>query len=854
MKRIQLFNVAPRVPKEISFLETLSRNMWWCWNPDAIELFRRVNPLLWRETGHNPLVFLSSVPQKRLENLPHDDGFMSHLNRVRERFEATVLPYVDNDESNRAARCIAYFSLEYGIHESIRLYSGGLGMLAGDHLKSASDLNVPLVAVGLLYRQGYFQQFLNNDGWQQESYPENEIHHLPLVKACDRENRHVTVAIPFPEGPVKACVWRLDIGRISLYLLDPNVPENPPEFRRLAAQLYGGDRKTRLRQELLLGIGGFRALIELGYDPLICHMNEGHAAFVSLQRLNYLIKTKRIDKQRALEIIPRTSIFTTHTPVPAGNETFDLDMLRPHLEALKPELGLDPDEIISWAQAGDGHGPHEISMTILGLRMAHYSNGVSQLHGKVARKMWLNLWPGKPEDEIPITHVTNGIHVSSWLSPDYAGLFDRYLGPEWRETPGEEDNLAHIAQIPDEELWRAHEVGKSRLIRTAREHLENSLVHRNATRTEISQAKAVLDHDTLTIGFARRFATYKRAILLMKDPKRLEALLTNEERPVQLVFAGKAHPADDHGKDFIRQIVHFARKPNLARKVVFLENYDTYIARSLVQGVDVWLNTPRRPQEASGTSGMKAAVNGVPHVSILDGWWCEGYSRECGWAIGHGEAYDDHEYQDAVESQALYNILENEVIPCYYERQTGDIPARWVKMMKASIRMALGYFTSHRMVSEYESLFYGPAISEYESLVANNAERAGKLVEQYKRLKSLWHKVAIRLPTADKDVSNLHVGDTFNVTTTVDLGELRHDEVEVQVYHGPVNSENQILESNANEMAMVEHRGGGAYVYRHEITCKMSGRYGFTTRVTPAGKDWKATMPGFLTWADGSLQ
>lgn len=856
MKPLRLFNVAPFVPEPIAFLEQLAHNMWWCWNGDAIELFRRINPHTWRECNRNPIAFLSSIPQKRLEGLSEDEGFMGHLNRIKKQFEDEVLKFVDVTPEMRAARNIAYFSLEFGIHESIRIYSGGLGVLAGDHLKSASDLNVPLTGVSLLYRQGYFRQFLNTDGWQQESYPENELHLMPIAKARNNENQQVMISIPLPEGTLHAAVWRLDVGRVPLYMLDANIPENPPEFRKITATLYDSDKRTRLRQELLLGIGGVRALKALGYAPSVYHMNEGHAAFLGLQRMTDLCNETGASKEEAIEIVSRSSVFTTHTPVPAGNETFKLDLLRPHLEALKSEIKLDPGEIISAGQASSHHSGDEISMTVLGLRFARYRNGVSKLHGEIARKMWSGLWPDWPENEIPITHITNGIHSASWLSSDNTILFDRYIGPEWRTRAKlKEQQLPHINKIPDEELWRAHELARSRLIRLAREHLEHSLRNRNASRAEIAQAKGILDHDALTIGFARRFATYKRGTLLLRDPSRLISLLADEERPVQILFAGKAHPADDHGKDFIRQIVHFARRHNLQRKLIFLENYNINVARALVQGADVWLNTPRRPQEASGTSGMKAAVNGCINLSILDGWWVEGYAPTSGWAIGHGEEFDDTDYQDTVESQALFNLLENEVVPLFYDRQGGDLPAKWLKMMKASIKMALGQFTSHRMVAEYSGSFYKPAAENFKILVSDKYAKAASTVKQRQRLHSLWHAVRLSLPVTDQDISSMHVGDKFTVSTEVHLGSIDPSEVEVQIYYGRASSQNQITESDSRieTMTQAESKGDGVHIFKHEITCTQSGRYGFTARVVAAGDELKGIIPGFVAWANGII-
>ena len=824
--------------------------MWWCWNSSAIELFRRINPHLWRDIERNPIAFLSAVPQPRLEAISKDQGFMSHLKNVEKQYREYVNGFLDSSPETKCTRCTAYFSLEFGIHESIRTYSGGLGILAGDHLKSASDLNVPLIGVSLLYRQGFFKQFLNSDGWQQESYPENELHMMPMLKARDNANNQVTIAIPMPEGTLHAAVWRLNVGRVPLYMLDANIPENPPEFRKVTAQLYDDDKRTRLRQEILLGIGGTKAIRALGYSPSVYHMNEGHAAFLGLQRLADTCAELGVDKEAALEIVNRSSVFTTHTPVPAGNETFKVDLLRPHLLALQKDLHMSPDEIMALGQTESGH-KDEISMTLLGLRFARYCNGVSKLHGHVARRMWSHLWPECPESEIPIGHITNGIHVPSWISQDNAALFDRYLGPAWRDNSDVKDQLGDVSKIPDEELWRAHELSKSRLVRVARDHMEKALSARNATRSAITQAKGVLDHDALTIGFARRFATYKRGTLLLKNPARLLQILHDDERPVQLVFAGKAHPADNHGKDFIRQIVHFARENKLERKIVFLENYNINVARAMVQGCDVWLNTPRRPQEASGTSGMKASVNGCLNASILDGWWVEGYTSKRGWAIGNGEEYDDHDYQDTVESEALFNVLENEVIPLYYDREGADLPAKWISMMKSSIRMALGAFTSHRMVAEYQDMFYARANSSYESLSANHGDRAMKTVQQKKRLNSLWHKINLSLPAADRDVTALHVGDKFMVTTEVFLGDLNPEEVSIQVYSGRVNSQNMIVDADPEIMRQAELMGDGRFVFRHEITCAHAGRYGFTARAVPAGDDFHGSLPGLITWATG---
>ncbi|MDP6490389.1 MAG: alpha-glucan family phosphorylase [Kiritimatiellia bacterium] len=852
MKNIQLFNVSPSVPKEVRFLETLANNLWWCWCPDAIELFRRIDPTLWTECKHNPLKFFSELPPERLAELPADDGFIAHMEEVREMYEAHVVKDCKGGDTCAAREGVAYFSLEFGIHESVRIYSGGLGCLAGDHLKSASDLNLPLVAVGLMYRQGYFQQYLDDDGMQCEFYPESEAHNMPMTKVCDSDNKPIQISVPLPNGELRAEVWQVNVGRIPLFLLDANIPANKPEFRGITAQLYGGDQVMRIRQEILLGVGGVRALLAMGFDPHVYHLNEGHAAFLGLGRIAHLVQSQGIDAKTAFEVMSRTNIFTTHTPVPAGNETFPIAMLKPYFKALEPEVGVKASDAIRWGQAPGAGAEEEVSMTILGMRCAHFYNAVSKLHGVVARKMWSYLWPDLPVEEVPIGHVTNGVHISSWLSTDIAALFDRYLGRDWRDHPGDENVVKRIDRIPSDVLWRTHELGRARLVRATREHGERQYKARNATRQELDAIASIFGADTLTIGFARRFASYKRATLLLKHPERLENLLTDEERPVQFVFAGKAHPADEAGKNLIKEIIAFSRKPNVRQKIIFLENYDIQLARYMVQGVDVWLNTPRRPQEASGTSGMKAAVNGGLHCSVLDGWWDEGYTSDTGWAIGNREDYTNTDYQDQVESQALYNLLENELIPTFHQRSKGDVPERWVEMMKASIKMALGFFTTHRMLEEYRDRYYNVALNVYDRLVGDGAKEAKALVSQRKRLGSCWGSVKVEMPEPDRDLTGLHVGDTFVVTSVVELGELTPDEVDVQVYFGIADSHNEIVESEVREMTMAEEQGNGRYVYRQELPCNRPGRYGLTARVVPKGLDWSSTMPGYTTWANGA--
>lgn len=850
MKYLQTFRVLPDIPDALSFLEVLSRNTWWCWQYDAVELFRRIDPRLWDTCGRNPIIFLTYIPQKRLEELATDKSFLSHQDRVKAQFQATACAQKwDADVSGLRQDAIAYFSMEFGIHESIPLFAGGLGILAGDHLKAASDMELPLVGVGLLYRQGYFRQFLDQEGWQQEEYPETDIYQLPIERATDARGDDIFVSVTGPEGEIRAAVWRLNVGCVPLFLLDSNVSENPRDVREITSKLYIGEQKMRIAQEMLLGIGGMRALAALGIHPAVCHMNEGHSAFSSLERIAQIREAHQVDLKTALEIIPRTTVFTTHTPVPAGNEEFPVELIRPYLIPLESRIGATSDEILSWGQPIGASPSSPVSMFILGARMARYCNGVSKLHGRVARRMWTHVWPEVPEDEIPIGHVTNGVHIPSFLSREISLLLDRHIGPEWHQHPSNPGNASRIDDIYEEELWRAHVMCRARLIRACRKLMARQYKRRNAPKEMMRDAELVLDQDIMTIAFARRFATYKRANLLLQDPDRFEALLLNKNRPVQFIFAGKAHPRDHEGKELIKRLVQFARKREIRNKLVFIEDYDIHVARYLVQGADVWLNTPRRPLEACGTSGMKAAINGALNVSILDGWWCEGYSEERGWRIGNGEEYQDPAYQDAVESQALFNVLEEEVIPRFYDRRNGDIPVRWVKMMKASMKMGMSVFCSHRMVAEYGGRFYDPARDRLTRLLADGAGEAKTLAARKEALRTQWGDIRIEPPIQETS-GPFRVGENLHLTALIDLGELSPEDVTVELYYGVLQSADLLSSGKATTMEMLEAHGGGRYLYACDISCPMSGRYGFTARVLPAGDAWARFAPGLIRWAE----
>jgi starch phosphorylase len=849
MKNFQTYQVHPNIPENLSFLEILSRNMWWCWKKDAIELFRRIDPPLWAKSGRNPIAFLAKISQQRLELLAGDEGYIAHLERVKEEFQSRVLDPVERNEYPIGPNeTIAYFSMEFGIHESLPLFAGGLGILSGDHLKASSNLELPLTGLGLMYHHGYFRQFLNPEGWQQEAYPETDLYNLPAERIRDGAGNDLKVTVAGPQGPIHAIVWKIMIGRIPLYLLDTNTTDNPPAYREITSRLYAGDGKIRLAQEILLGIGGMRALRAMGIKTKVLHMNEGHSAFASLERLAQTMTEYQVDLKTALEIIPRTTVFTTHTPVAAGHDEFPVEQVRPYVEPFEELLGISADNILSWGQPEGSNSNSPLSMFILALHMAAKCNGVSRLHGAVARRMWSFVWPDRPEEEVPISHVTNGMHISSFISQEFAYLFDRYLGPEWYMGSRKPENIKHIDDIYDEELWRAHEMNRARLVRTCRQQLVKQYARRNAPHNVLEAVDSVLDQDTLTIAFARRFATYKRASLLLQDQDRLESIINNETKPVQFIFAGKAHPKDNEGKELIKRLFQFAAKPEVRDKIIFLEDYDMHLARHLFQGADVWLNTPRRPYEACGTSGMKAAINGVVNVSILDGWWCEGYSEERGWRIGNGEVYEDHSYQDAVESQALYNVLENEVIPCFYDRKNGNLPACWLQKMKASMKMVMESFCSLRMVSDYESRYYLPAAKRLNSLLAENAEEAKKLAAQIKRLRSFWDSIKIEPPSRESR-EPCRVGDSFKVTSEVNLGELKPEEVDVELYYGHIKSLEELTSSHIEPMQVLENRDNGNYLYGCTLNCEISGRFGFTVRVAPRGDERIKSTPRLLTWA-----
>ncbi|MBN1105941.1 MAG: alpha-glucan family phosphorylase, partial [Deltaproteobacteria bacterium] len=700
---IKTLDVKPKIPVSLKSLSELSFNLWFVWNPDAESLFRRINPDLWEETRENPVEFIGRLRQSELNGLATDEGFCAHLDRVKQEFDRYISEKPDPGLFGGTGQPfqVAYFTAECGVADCLPIYSGGLGMLAGDHLKSASDLRLPVVGVSLAYQKGYFRQYLIQDGWQMESYPMNQFNTMPMSLVRDKRGETVQVSLDLKGEEVKLQAWQVNIGRIRLYLLDTNLKENSPSAREITSQLYGGDREMRIRQEMILGIGGVKMLRAMGLDPAVFHMNEGHSAFAVFERIRQLREERGLSFNEALELVKVSSVFTTHTPVPAGIDTFHPDLIRAYFEGFAKSMGISVAVLLGFGRQDPRDRDEEFSMAVLALRLSSWNNAVSRLHGQVSRKMWQRIWPKTPEADLPLGHVTNGVHIPSWISKPMAENYDRYLGPRWIEDPDNVKIWERVDKIPDTELWRTHERGRERLVAFTRMRLRAQLAKRGASNRELALADEVLNTEILTIGFARRFAPYKRAHLILRDIGRLEKILTSEKVPVQIIFAGKAHPQDRPGKELIKQIIQTTNKETLRRHMVFLEDYDLDIARTMVQGVDIWLNTPRRPLEACGTSGMKAVANGALHLSVLDGWWEEGYERELGWAIGNGEEYEDHEFQDELESRALYDILEKDIIPIFYERGPDGLPRRWLAMMKASMHKLCPMFNTHRMVSEY---------------------------------------------------------------------------------------------------------------------------------------------------------
>ena len=849
---IHKFTVVPRIPGQLRPLDEIARNLWWSWTRNAVALFRRIDIDLWEKCSHNPVSLLAALHPSKLNALREDQAFLAHMDAVRKELAEHLegLTWYSRLYEGKHDMRIAYFSAEFGIHECLPFYSGGLGGLAGDHVKSADELGLPMVGVGLAYQQGYYRQHLNSDGWQQEHYPDNDFYNLPLTLVRGEDGEEVTVDVALPHRTVRARVWRLDVGRIPLFLLDTNVPANEPHDRAITSRLYGGDLDMRIRQEIVLGVGGIRALASVGYEPTVCHMNEGHSAFLGVERIRRLMEREGLSFDEAREATVVGNVFTTHTPVPAGNDRFPPDMVAEYFREYAESLSIPVDAFLGLGRERPEDPRESFCMTVLALRLAAHANGVSQLHGRISRAMWKRIWPGVPEYEIPISHVTNGVHVRTWLSDEFSRLFERYLGPQWLEDPTDQDSWQRVTRIPDNELWRAKERLRDRMISFTRQRLKRQLRRLGSPKSRILAVDEVLDPEVLTICFARRFATYKRAYLVLQDLDRLKKLILDRDRPVQLIMAGKAHPHDHPGKEIIRQIARHARDAEFQHRIVFLEDYDLEVARHLVQGADIWLNTPRRPMEASGTSGMKAALNGALNVSVLDGWWCEAFTGENGWAIGTGDELEDHSYQDEMESRMLYDLLENEVVPLFYRRGPDGVPREWLEKVKVSLESVCPQFNARRMVEEYARRFYTPAADNSSVLSRDGYKEARSLAEWKNNVRDHWDDVAIQRVDADTS-QELEVGSQLDIRVQVALGSLPPDEICVEVLHGLLDTNGQIVSGEAiplNFQSLEENIA----TFQSGIPCRDAGRHGLSVRVLPFRRELTNKFEtGLVTWWSG---
>lgn len=819
--------VNPKVPERISRLQELAYNLWFSWHHQATMLFSKINAELWEQVYHNPVKFLIYVQQQDLNRVANDEDYLQIYDQVFADYDRYMNEekWFQKNYPQHGQRPIAYFSAEFGLHESLPIYSGGLGLLAGDHCKAASDLGLPFVAVGLLYKHGYFSQRLNNQGWQQAEYPSLNFTEMPIKPVLDDQGKEVIIPLEFPRRTVYVKVWQVKVGTAALYLLDADILLNSAEDRMLTGQLYGGDSNMRISQEIILGIGGVRALRALNIHPFAWHINEGHAAFMCVERIRELV-CQGVPLATAKEAVRAGTLFTTHTPVPAGHDKFEPEMVERYLQHIYSEMGMNRDEFMKLGLDGEST---RFNMTLLAMNLSSYTNGVSKLHACVTRKMFQYQYKAVPLEEVPISSVTNGVHTRTWLAPELTQLFDEYIGPNWDQDIANQEMWSKVKDIPDETLWQVHRKLKEKTISYVRQNLKNQLRRNKESLRRIKEVDKYLSPDVLTIGFARRFATYKRANILFRDRERLARLLNNPQRPVQIIFAGKAHPADQPGKELIKLIYDASNEEQFRGKIIFLENYDINMARHLVQGVDVWLNTPRWPMEASGTSGMKAGLNGVINCSVLDGWWPEGYNGKNGFAVGEQKEYASIEEQDQDDALYLYSVLEDVVVPSYYSGD-GNWSPDWVARMKECLMTIPWEFSTERMVKDYTNRFYVNCIGRGLEFQRDNYQLASQMTGFKRFLQENWHQVLIQSVSSNgKD--SMFVGDELHLEAQVKLGPIAHHDVVVEIVYG--NEEGTTL-TNINTVPM-EHVGqseDGIHRYKGTLQVKQ-GTVGYTVRVRP---------------------
>ena len=779
--------VVPKLPSRVGRLPEIANNLWWSWNTEFLRLFQEIDPNLWEKVERNPVKFLKLVAQDKIERISEDPSFLRKYDQVVENFDDYIKSkntWFANNYSKNKDDLIAYFSAEYGIDEIIPIYSGGLGILSGDHLKSASDLGLPFVAIGLLYKNGYFHQKIDVNGIQCCEYKNIDLYNLPILPVKDENEEDVILEMELLGKPLFIKLWQITVGRIKLYLMDTDIEQNIPEYREITLRLYGGDKEMRIRQEIVLGMGGVKALKLLGYKPTLYHMNEGHSSFLTLELIQNIMTEKQVSFDIAKEIATAETVFTTHTPVPAGNDIFNVSLIEKYFNKFWPKLGLSREEFFGLGMKETEGFEQGFNMGILALKISGKKNGVSKLHGAVSRELFSDVWPNIADDESPITYVTNGIHTCSWLAPRIKDLYNDYLPPYWQDRIHLQTTWDKVDDIPDDRLWEAHVSRKKRLIRLIKENVTRRFLNNGVGYDKISEIVENINSKALIIGFARRFATYKRATLIFKDLTRLTQILCDENRPVILVFAGKAHPADKEGSDLIKMIHEVSLMPQFKGKIFLLENYNISIARYLVSGVDVWLNNPRRPMEASGTSGEKASVNGVINFSVLDGWWAEGYDGTNGWAIGNENEYTNDEEQDKADSNSIYYTLENQIIPIYYNQDRNGISKDWLALMKNSIKSTAGKYSMARQVVDYVNDLYMP-LCNLRKKYFTDLENVINYSEWKKTTKAEWESIVIEQEeTENANNSKLVAGSKIKVRCLVTLGNIKEENACVQVYFG----------------------------------------------------------------------
>ena len=825
--------VVPQLPERIEKLPEIANNLWWSWNTEFLRLFQEIDIDLWEKVEKNPVKFLKLVSQNKIEKMAEDPNFLKKYDKIVENFEnymSSKDTWFNKTYPKNGKDIVAYFSAEYGLDEVLPIYSGGLGLLSGDHLKSASDLGIPFVAIGLLYKNGYFHQRINVRGEQCSEYHNIDLYNLPITPVKDKDNNDVIIDVDMGDRKIYIKLWQINVGRIKLYLMDTDIDQNPDDLKDTTLRLYGGDRDMRIRQDIVLGMGGVKALKVLGYEPRVYHMNEGHSSFLILELILNIMKEKQVSFEIAKEIATSQTVFTTHTPVPAGNDIFNIDLVDKYFGKFWPKLGISREQFLMLGMKETEGFEQGFNMGILALKLTGKKNGVSKLHGEVSRELFSDVWPNIAQDESPIDYVTNGVHTCSWLAPRIKELYNDYLPPYWQDKIHLQSTWDKVDSIPDERLWEAHCARKQRLIKLIKENVTNRFLNNGVGYDQIAEVVNSLNPKALTIGFARRFATYKRATLIFKDIARLTQILCDENRPVQLVFAGKAHPADKEGQDLIKTIHEVSLMPQFKGKIFLLENYNIGSSRYIVSGVDVWLNNPRRPMEASGTSGEKASVNGVVNFSVLDGWWAEGYDGTNGWAIGTENDYENEEEQDKADSNSIYHTLENQIIPTYYNQDRNGISRDWIKLMKNSIRTTGGKYSMARQVVDYVDKFYIP-LSNLNNKYFTDLNKVIEYADWKKKTASKWESIKIDQPE-NIDNARMVAGSKIKAKCYVDLAGIDEKNANVQIYFGQFLENGSVKNVYTVEMKKIGEENG-KLVYEGIIELPTGGNFGYTFRVMP---------------------